>query len=164
MSKLKELFELLDKENKLYEELLQLSNEKKRVVVTNQIKELEQIVKKEQGFIKTVVQLEKMRTKVVEELAASYGMVHLEHLSELEPYLSAADQKSLTRLKEGLFGTIKQLTDVNKLNGELIHQSLEFIEFSYNLYRNIQSSGTNYDDTAGETKLEKNKSLFDVKV
>lgn len=164
MSKLKELFELLDKENKLYEELLILSNDKKRVIVTNQIKALEQITAKEQGFIKTVVQLEKMRTKVVDELSASYGVMHLEQLSELEPFLSASDQKSLVRLKEGLSGTIRKLSDVNTLNGDLIYQSLEFIDFSYDLYRNMQSAGSNYDESAGENKLEKKKSLFDVKV
>lgn len=163
MSKLKELFELLDKENKLYEELLELSNEKKRVIVTNQIKTLEQITAKEQGFIKTIVQLEKMRTKVVDELSASFGVIHLEQLSDLEPYLSTSDQKSLVRLKQGLSGTIKQLTEVNTLNGELINQSLEFIEFNYELYRNMQSSGSIYDESAGENKLEKKTNLFDAK-
>jgi flagellar biosynthesis/type III secretory pathway chaperone len=163
MSKLKELFELLDKENKLYEELLDLSNEKKRVIVTNQIKVLEQITAKEQGFIKTVVQLEKMRTKVVDELSASYGVSHLEQLSDLEPYLSGADQRSLLRLKEGLSGTIKKLTEVNTLNGELINQSIEFIDFSYELYRNMQSSGSIYDESATENKLEKKRNLFDAK-
>lgn len=164
MSKLKELFELLAKEKEVYAKLLQIAGEKKRVIVTNQLKALEQMTAQEQGYIKAVVQLEKLRTKVVEELSRQYDAQHIERLSDLVPYLSSKDQSMLIDLKDDLSGTIMNLTDANTLNGDLISQSLEFINFSYELYREMQSAGSNYDEAAGENKLEDQKPLFDVKV
>ena len=67
--KLNALFDVLGEETRVYEKILQLSKEKKDIVIEGKVSELEEITKNEQTLVVKLGKLEILRESCVEEIA-----------------------------------------------------------------------------------------------
>jgi len=69
MKSIKQLKDTLTKENELYTQVLRLAEKKTKVIVNGDIKELENITKKEQQYIVTMSTFEKIRRSILTNFA-----------------------------------------------------------------------------------------------
>ena len=155
----------LEKENKIYRELLSLSNEKKDYILEGKVKEIDKIVQIESSLIIEISKLEKVREATVQALAEGYGLPQ-ENLtvSYISEKIKDPRSKILAEITDSISKTLVDLKEINDTNGKLLEQSLEYINFSVNLINSsLEPQNGVYEAKTGETTGEK-RSLFDAKV
>lgn len=158
------LFDLLGKERDLYQEILTLSKEKKEIIVEGKTKELNEMTQKERKMIKIIIDFEKNRSSIVEAIEKDLGIGRIENITELLDFLDEPDRRTLTALKEDLKTVVKELGHQNEMNGKLIGQSLEIIDFNLNLLSSSNNQHAGYGSDADETDVNRKSNLFDARV
>ena len=163
-----ELIDVLDKEEKEYQDLILLSREKTPVIVKGDLDKLQKITEAEQFVVGKVNKLEKKRAEVVKDIAIVLGrdedtlkVKEIADLLQSQP----KEQGRLLEVYERLKATIKEITTVNEINRGLIKESLEFIEFNLNLVKGVyEEPGTaNYTKDAYNTTSVTSSGVFDAK-
>lgn len=156
---IEEIINILEKEMKLYKDLIELSDEKKNVIIKRKVDELDKIIKIEQNIIFDVGQLEKAREISVDRYCVINGLKRENiNLTELGKTLGDATKNQLEKVQGELQNILKDLKDINDQNGALIKQSLEFIDFSINLI-----TSTQIDSTSLYEEGKQSKRIFDAK-
>lgn len=159
------IIEILNKEYAYYKDLLELSNKKKVIVVEGKVSELDNIVKVEQNMIFDLGQLEKLREQELQKLCGMLGVDGKVNVSELNKHISQRSAEKLMELQKNLENTISELQNINNINGQLIQQSLDYIEYSVNMVTSTGPTNSVYSGSKGSDKgLENKKRLFDTKV
>ncbi len=165
MSQLSEqLARILEREQVIYEEVLDLAEKKKRIIIDGKLKELEDITRRETEIVGILIKLENLRSQTSEQLAAEKGIRELVSMRDLLPLLDPKDQLYISALQAQLKGTIASLQNVNELNGKLLKQSLELVDFNLNLISTIGSVSSGYTAEASEKGQPIRSGLFDAKV
>lgn len=165
MSQLSEqLARILEREQAIYEEVLDLAEKKKRIIIDGKLKELEDITRRETEIVGILIKLENLRSQTSEQLAAEKGIRELVSMRDLLPLLDPKDQLYISALQAQLKGTIASLQNVNELNGKLLKQSLELVDFNLNLISTIGSVSSGYTAEASEKGQPMRSGLFDAKV
>lgn len=159
-----ELLDVMQKEAKLYGELKVLEEEKKRIIIDNDVRALDAITAKEQGFVKAIVQLEAIRAQAVDGLCKERGHHRIEHLSELYSILNPFEQQQVKVFENKLLKTVEEIQDLNHINGKLIEQSLEFIDITIELAQSLGAQNAGYGKGAEDREVKVKKGLFDAKV
>ena len=129
--------ESMDKQLAVLNELLQLGEEKKQALIANDADEVTRIAGKENKCIKNSASLEQERINAVQSFFLSLGLSIPASItiSELVQYASKVEEKkALLATQERLVATAQKLQKLNELNQQLLRQSLEFINFSMDLY------------------------------
>lgn len=134
---------LLDRQLELYQSLVEMSHRKQQVLVRGDLQELESIIKAEQALLWQAGKLEESRLALQGELAASAGLkpeeLDLSKLAELAGEPFASRYKSLQGC---MVAIMDQLGAINRLNMELIEQSLSYINFSLELLSGAEAGET----------------------
>lgn len=158
------LFEILDKEAQVYDEILQLSKDKTTIVIEGKIAELEEITKAEQSLIVKIGELESLRENCVEEIADQLNIKPSElTVSELTKQLNDESAKKLVECKNKIEDILKKLKEVNNLNSKLIRNSIDYIDFSLNILSAASDTNNNYSNN-GEVGEGKKKTFMDIKL
>lgn len=161
---IKELTDILNKENDIYETFLKLSNSKTDLITNGNVSELESIVKIEQSLIIKIAKLEDQREKIVESLSSVLGRKPEEvTISELSSCLGEKEAMELKACQEKILKSINGLKTNNELNSKLIKNSLEYIDFSINMMTTV-GTVTNSYGSSGNADEAKKRNLFDVKL
>lgn len=164
MSKLVEqLLLVLNKEQEIYDEIINMSNDKQDAIVKNEIKKLEKIISKEKTYSISLVKLEEIRSKVIDGLLKEYDLIEINTLTDLYPHMSSGELKKVQNVKSKLFNSVNILSEKNKLNKRLIEQSLEQIDVEFNLLTMVGDGSVNYANNADDMDVER-KSIFDRKI
>jgi flagellar biosynthesis/type III secretory pathway chaperone len=159
------IIEVLTKEHIYYKDLLELSNKKKSIVIEGKVSELDKIVRVEQNMIFDLGQLEKVREQELKKLCLELQLEGRTNVAELIKHLPEHLSEQLKTLQKELGATITDLQNANDINGELIKQSLEYIEYSVNMITSVGPANSLYEDLKGANKgTENKKRLFDTKV
>lgn len=159
-----ELIDVMQTEAKLYSELKLIEEDKKRIIIENDVRALDAITAKEQGFVKAIVQLEAVRAKAVDGLCKERGHHRIENLSELYTILNPFEQQQMKVFESKLLKTVQDIQDLNHINGKLIEQSLEFIDITLELAQSLGARDAGYGKGAEEREVKVKKGLFDAKV
>ncbi len=163
-----ELIDVLDKEEKEYQDLILLSREKTPVIVKGDLERLQKITEAEQYVVGKVAKLEKKRVEVAKDIAIVLGrdeeslkVREIADLLQSQP----TEQGRLIEVYERLKATLQEMTTVNEINKELIRESLEFIDFNLNLVKGVyQEPGTgNYTKDAYNSTTLSEPGVFDAK-
>lgn len=155
----------LEAEKTIYEKLLSLSLEKKDLIIEGKVNELNNIVQMEGSMILEIGKIEDEREKAVEELAKELKLSR-ENITVTYICDVLKDNRciQIREVAKAIANILGQFKEVNDINGKLIKQSLEYINFSINLITDsIQPHNGIYEANADEDK-EKKVSLFDAKV
>lgn len=159
------IIEILKKENAYYRDLLALSTKKRGIVIEGKVNELDKIVRFEQNMIFDLGQLEKTREQELQKLCMMLRLDGKATITELIKHLPQVQSEELQALQAEMSNTITELQNVNEVNGTLIQQSLEYIEYSVNMITSTGTANSLYDDIKGTNKdLNDKKRLFDTKV
>lgn len=165
MSQLSEqLARILEREQAIYDEVLSLADRKKQIIIDGKLRELEEITRRETEIVGILIKLENLRSQTTEQLAAEKGVRELATVRDLLPLLEPQDQLMISSLQARLKGTVTALQNANELNGKLLQQSLDLVDFNLNLISSIGSVSSTYTGSAAEREAPKRTSLFDAKV
>ena len=158
------LSKVLDKEAEIYEKLLKISEHKTKVIVENKVAELEALVKEEQNHIAEIAKLEEERESLVQSAAESTGKDSESlNITELAAMLPDNEAAKLRNSSRNISIILESLKNINELNGKLIKNALEYINFSINLLSGSSVSVSNYENT-GNIDGQKSRSMFDLKL
>lgn len=132
-----ELIDVFNKQLRLYEDVLAIGKEKKNVILKNDIETLAQMNEVESSIVNKLNRLEKQRILIIsdmcEVLDINKDTFTLKELSE--KLTIQEDKEKILNIRDELNAMMKELRVVNELNQTLIENSLEYINFSLNLYQ-----------------------------
>ncbi|HYE83659.1 MAG TPA: flagellar protein FlgN [Clostridia bacterium] len=160
------IIDILKKEHGYYKDMLELSKSKKRIIVEGKVTELDKIVKLEQNMIFDIGQLERKREEEVTRLRAALNFNSAQvTISQLAKELQPELKKELEDIQDKLQETFSELKEVNDINGQLIEQSLEYIDYSINIVSGAgMETGSLYEDIGKNKSKQSKKNIFDTKV
>ena len=158
-----DLLLILSKERDVYKEAVSIAEEKKQVIIDGNLKELEKMTAREQTLVASLIKLENMRGKVLDDLIRVLQAEHVETLSDLLGHLDEASRQKIDLVKNELSASVFQLKNKNELNGKLLEQSLDMIQLNMELMSSLEADGR-YTQGAADAKSKSKSSLFDAKV
>lgn len=156
---------ILNSEHDLYMDMLEISKSKKDVIVKGKVTELDKLVKLEQNMIFDIGQLERKRESEVSKLCGILGMNSAKiNISELMQALQPEQNRRLEEVQGKLRKVLAELKIANDLNGQLIQQSLEYIDYSINLVAGTgMETGSLYEDLGRNKNKQLDKNIFNAK-
>lgn len=159
-----ELANILEQEARVYDSILNISKNKTKIIVEGKVTELENIVKLEQSLVLQIGRLENLREEIVEKCAEQLGVNPSDiTVSELVKHLKGGNAQKLKASQQKMASTLSDLKNTNDLNSKLIKNSLDFINFSINLFVDAGAGSNNYGST-GQAADTSKRSFFDVKL
>lgn len=163
---LKKILEIMQSQLFLFQEIKVLLSQKTDVLIKRHMEELESITEKENEFANKLEILERERSQAVETLAVALNLQDLQpDISALEKALPKSSGLLLVQARDEISNVINELKAQNELNGKLLRNSLEYVDFLMNLVTNSgQSTDNNYSNLG---KLSENKTprrRFDCKL
>ncbi len=153
----------LKKEQEIYDEIIVLSKEKQTAIVNNDLTEIQKIMEKEKTYSISLVKLEQIRSKMLNQLVKEYDLVEINALTDLYPFMTDHEVRNIDGIKTRLMNTVKILGQKNDLNRQLLEQSIEQVQFDLNLITMVGDGSVNYEHDANDTDVER-KSIFDRKI
>ncbi len=154
----------LEKEEEIYTEILELSLNKKRAIIDGDIKEIEKIVNEEKAIAISLVKLDNIRIRIVNEILKENNIDSVENITELSEYIDESSKKEILELKTKLNDVINKVKNENDINKDLVKQQLSYINFNVDLMTNINLGSNNYGKKATDDIKRGRKNLFDAKI
>lgn len=148
---------IMEKLLALHEGLLQLAVKKTDIVKSGDAKELQQLTKEENKFVKAIGQLEQERLALTANLGTGAT------ISALIEKATDSEADKLLQLKNKLTDVIKQLQERNELNEGLLQQSLQFVQVTLNSINPEPTSVTYEGAATGKKPAAPTRSMFDSK-
>lgn len=157
----KELISVLTKLLDVYIQLLVLSKEKRMVIASVKMTELEKIVQQEQIMIATIGKLEQQRESVLTSLLVSENIsTPNKELLDLVMFCDQSTGNKIKKIYSQFKATLAELDSNNKLNNHLITQALSVVNYNLNVLSQT-SVGSTYA-AKGQEQLS-NAKRFDYK-
>jgi flagellar biosynthesis/type III secretory pathway chaperone len=164
------LIDVLERESSEYEGLLELSERKTTVIVSNNLEDLNKIMDEEQELVSRISNLEKKREEVIADIANVLNKdVKTLKLKDLIEILADRPQerKPLEEVHDRLRDSVRGLKRVNEQNMELLKNAMDMVKFDLNLLQSMKAAPetANYNRgaySAGDTMGIAN-SGFDAK-
>ena len=142
-SLMENLIEVLDKESREYESLLELSMKKTPVIITGNLEELAKITDEEQIVVSKINRLEQKRQENFADVANVINKdVKTLMLGDLVEMLSSrpVEQQKLAKVHDRLRNVVREVKRVNEQNRELIKNALEMVEFDMNMLQAMKAA------------------------
>lgn len=166
-SLMENLLTILEEENSEYERLVELSAQKRQVIIDGNVPGLEEVTGREQDVASRIINLENKREEVINDMAIVLSKDAKDlTLTNMIAFLNKQpkEQEKLRGIQTRLKNTIKQMEEINRQNEELLRQALEMIEFDLNLFKSLRQAPTtaNYDKNAYNTGDILSSGAFDA--
>lgn len=163
-----ELKDVLQQEDRQYQELITLSEEKCQVLVRGDVNRLEQITAMEQQQTDVLHQYEMKRKSILKDMAEVLGKDPETFTVDAMIRALASqpeEQSRLIQLRDQLRITLHKMAEINTQNQALIKQALEMVEFDLTLFRSLRQAPetANYNKSAYNTGDLLGSSGFDAK-
>lgn len=164
MNNIHKLIDILECQAKIYTDLLAVSKNKTDVIIEGKVNELESITRLEQTLVLNMGPLEDELEKVVNDLISELKINEENiNITTILEHLEGEQKEELEKQRDIIYNMIQQLNEANKLNSQLIKKSLDYINFSVNLYSNVNSSSNGTYQSSGDINGNKS-SFFDKKL
>ena len=167
-SLIEELIQTLNEEDAIYTDLIPLAEEKTKVIIKNDLDNLQKITDKEQEIVDRLTALEHKRMDVIKNIGIVINRdpetLTLRAITEILKK-QPKEQEQLAAINDHLKKTVQTLVEINNLNKSLINESLEMIEFNMNFIQSTRMSpGNNYTKGAKQMELFVPRTgIFDAK-
>ena len=167
-SLIEDLIGILEEETGCYKLLLEVANNKKDVIINGDLPGLQELTKQEQELAGLLLRLEKKRISIIEDICLVTnkvpGEMTVAKLIELLEGQKEEQGKLLTAAQQ-LTEVIVPLREMNKMNEQLIGQSLEFVEFTMNAIQSIKEpiTSTSYKPKGKGYQQGNSTNFFDAK-
>lgn len=148
MQVIDEFVEVVYQEIEIIKKLAALGTEKQTSI--NDFEKIEMISRSEQELVNDLEKYEHQRVQLFDVIAPTMS---------LNEWLEQQDEPKLKELFVDLHQKNSELQEINKINQQLIHESLAFIQFNLNLFVDDAPQTYNKPGTQNVTR-----SIFDRKV
>jgi len=142
----------------LHDSLIELSEAKTRVLIENNLEELNRIVHKEAGLIRQVTECEQRRMEAIDRFLISKGFRPTPAItvSEIIRLIFRMEEKeAVSHLQQELARRLDKLKRLNEQNRQLTRQSLDYLNLSLDLL-----IGPPEDDTIYKNPLQQNSTGY----
>lgn len=165
-SLLREFIGIFTVEKTVYNELLRLSKIKKDILIKNDVDELNKIILKEKEANKKIIALEKRRELSVEKIARQCSKqaadVTLDFITNMAQGMM---KKQLMDLKDNFTLLLKELSDSNDINKDLINTQLDYTAFCLDVMTQSTNTSETYNNAGGVNDDKKQRiGIIDQKV
>ncbi|MBR5422107.1 MAG: flagellar protein FlgN [Lachnospiraceae bacterium] len=137
------IIEVLEAENREYQKLISLSEEKTPVIIKGDLESLNRITTEEEEIVGGIRKLEKQRIQTMKDIAdvTNRGADELK-LTDLIVMMEKrpVERERLTTLHDTLKKTMADIKRVNEQNRELLQSSLEMVQFEMNLLQSLKTA------------------------
>jgi len=162
------LLEVLREEEKTYRGLIELSREKKDVLIRADIDRLTEITEAEQNITSVLHGMETKRREVISDMAVVLRKKKEELTIDMMLSILSKqpeEQKQLREVRDRLRKTLDEMNLINSQNQLLLTQAMEMVEFDMTLFRSLRQAPetANYDRSAVNTGDLLGRSGFDAK-
>lgn len=163
-----ELISVLEQETAEYRQLIDISSKKTKAIVKNDLEELGKITEIEKEFVGTLINLEKKREEVTDDIALVLNQKKEEMtVKSLIPVLQSQKevQGRLIAAHDNIRRTLKEFQTINDINKNLIQESLELIDFNMNFVTGMFQAPevANYTKDAANASPSLDIGVFDAK-
>ncbi|MGE5418118.1 MAG: flagellar protein FlgN [Acidobacteriota bacterium] len=161
-----DLLQTMENENLVVEQILDLAQKKRQVIISGDIKELDMIIRKESSMYQSLNKVEANRYNTQTELARLFGTTNesltaSDIIERVRPiYSDCADQ--IRDKSDVLINNLDQLAYVNHLNKDMINQSLAFVETMEALL--VMAGDTTYSSQGTVGEIVSRPGILDRKV
>ena len=169
-SLMEDLIDALEKESAEYENLLEMSMRKTRVIVSEDLDELAKITDEEQLIVDRINHIDNIRNEAVNDIAnvLNKDVTKLKIANLIEMLASRPEeQRKLAEAFDKLRNVAQHVARVNEQNRELIQSALEMVQFNMNLIHSMKAAPetANYNRGAYNTGdvIGMNRKSFDAK-
>ena len=167
-SLMEDFMDVLEKENVEYEQLTELSLEKRQIIIAGDVPALEEITGREQEITSNLKNLENKREQVVKDMAIVLSKEPQElTITNMIASLNKQpeEQQKLQDIRKRLKDTLNKTADINTQNEVLLTQAMEMVEFDLTLFKSMRQAPTtaNYDKRANNTGDVLGSRGFDAK-
>ncbi len=165
MQKLQPLLEVMIQEKDIYRNLLELSVQKRVVLIQNDVPALEGIVQREKGLVQTTRELETQRQKLMDGIAADLDIGSEDTtLTRVVEVCEEPLKGEFISLKEELRGVVAELSQSNDTNKKLIQTHLDYTSFCIRLLTDA-GEGQTYNNKGATNEEGSNKyRVFDARI
>jgi len=161
---LEELCKLLEEQKSMLENLLELSRDERRIILSGEAEQLESVVRLELRELSKLSAIEKKRIALHKEISAEFGLPEQElTVSAIAERAQPDESEAIKKLQVELTRLITQHTELNNENRELIKAHLEYSDAILDLVVDSEDPLNNFYSGDGKATLEKKKTtgLFD---
>ncbi|WP_025688184.1 flagellar protein FlgN [Paenibacillus zanthoxyli] len=163
---LERLIHLLDLHNQEHLKFIELGEQKKEALISNEVDKLISIMNMEAKVYKRVQQLEEDRKEAVQQILQYFGIksqlnLNLTELTRL--FFDPEDKEKLFRAQSTLAATLLKLKALNELNHQLLNQVLTYTEFSIESMSYYTDSEATYNHPANKSGKVQSPGLFDTR-
>lgn len=167
-SLMEDFMDILEKENGEYERLMELSIQKRQIIIDGDVPALEDMTGREQEITSNLKNLENKREQVVKDMAIVLSKDPEElTITNMIAFLNKQpeEQQKLQSIRERLKSTLTKMADINTQNEILLTQAMEMVEFDLTLFKSMRQAPTtaNYDKRANNTGEVLGSRGFDAK-
>ncbi|MEW9702583.1 flagellar protein FlgN [Paenibacillus sp. SI8] len=160
------LLDTMDRLQEAHEALLELAQDKKQILVSNDVEQLNLIVNKESKWIRVISEANNQRIQLINSylISRGYNPNSLITVSDLiKVIFNAQEKQALTQAQQKLLAAVKQLKSANTFNQQLIEQSLSFINYTVDLVLGAPEDDVIYHNPNQQAYGTKRLGLFDTK-
>lgn len=159
-----QLIQTLGKILLLHKSLHQLAQQKTELIKKGDTDALNNLLKEEKRHLQAIQKLELERQQISKIFLSNFDFNKnsTPTISDCIDFASSAEQQKLIQIKSDLQIQIKELADRNRLNQQLLMQSLQFVNMSLDLL--IPEIDTyNYERPGQAQGYEEGRSIFSSK-
>ena len=156
---LEELNSLLIEQKALLEGMLELSQEERRIIVSGEAHQLEDIVRQEMRLLSKLNAIEKKRAAMNPAISAEFGLPDNDiTISAIIERAEPEERETIRAMQTQLNSLLKQHTDLNKENRELIKAHIEYTDAMIDIMVDSEDPLNNFYGGDGKTAQERKKS------
>ena len=159
-----ELTEILNVMVGLHREMLDVSLQKTDILKEGDVDNIQRVLVLERKLLRKIEKAEQSRMEIVQNVYGGKGTEHTPPTITmiLEQIADQQEREQLERVTIELTEVITELKAQEKLNLDLLNQSMQFVQMSLDL---LQPSlkNMNYFDKSDQTIETPNRSIFDSK-
>lgn len=153
---------LLQKELEYYSAISAVADKKQTALIEGKLAEIEALTKTEQILLLQVGKVEEARQSLHEQLASHFSLSPEDlTISKLAELTNRDYGTKILKLQEDFTAILNKVKKTNETNGNLIKQSLDYINFSLNIITGAEASPTYPNKGEKATNTAK---LFDKKI
>lgn len=161
---IQEIVEIMQDMTGLHQQLLELAAQKKDAIIHNQVDQLNGLVNKESRIGKRISELEEQRTFETDRYLVGKGYrpnpaITVSDLTRI--IVKAGEKQALIEAQAQLLEVLEDLKEANKLNQELVKQSLAYIDYSLNLLIGAEDEAVYHNPHQQPHGLSKRSGFFD---
>lgn len=146
--------------------LLELAEQKKQVLIHNDVEQLMRIIARENKLMKQVEELILQRNEATGQFMIEKGYkpnpkVKISDLTRI--IFNIEDKKLLIHLQKQLMENIRKLQEANQINRQLVEQSLQYINYSLDLISSPPEDDLVYQHPKQRAYGTRRPGLFDTR-